>query len=263
MSELDDQIAGIGQLGNVVHAMTGIASARARTANGQLSAVDSYAATLRAAWQQVQIPQHKSPPNRATVILFCAEQGFVGDFSQKVMNVLQGPNTVDLFLIGTRGIGIAKAQGMTPTWSTALPARSANLPKFADDVLARIFENGPLSDLEVIYPSWDKGHIQVQRRILSPLKGGQSSQRRDAVTNLPAARLALSLGFDLIQAELTRAALHAFAAENQARMTAMAQASRQIDDELARLQALARSARQEAITAEIIEIASGARVSRR
>jgi F0F1-type ATP synthase gamma subunit len=96
MSELDDQIAGIGQLGNVVHAMTGIASARARTANGQLSAVDSYAATLRAAWQQVQIPQHKSPPNRATVILFCAEQGFVGDFSQKVLNVLQGPNTVDL-----------------------------------------------------------------------------------------------------------------------------------------------------------------------
>jgi F-type H+-transporting ATPase subunit gamma len=57
---------------------------------------------------------------------------------------------------------------------------------------------------------------------------------------------------------MTRAALYAFVAENEARMAAMAAASRQIEMELGDLEALTRRERQEAITAEIIEIASGA-----
>ncbi|MEQ8251905.1 F0F1 ATP synthase subunit gamma [Oceanibaculum nanhaiense] len=61
----------------------------------------------------------------------------------------------------------------------------------------------------------------------------------------------------------TRAALHAFVAENEARMAAMSAASRQIEEELGVLEALARRMRQEAITAEIIEIAAGAMAGRR
>jgi F-type H+-transporting ATPase subunit gamma len=45
-------------------------------------------------------------------------------------------------------------------------------------------------------------------------------------------------------------------------MAAMAAASRQIDEELGVLEALARRMRQEAITSEIIEIASGAMAGR-
>lgn len=82
------------------------------------------------------------------------------------------------------------------------------------------------------------------------------------LTNLPAADLAAALALDQLHAGLTRAALHAFVAENEARMAAMSAASRQIEDELGVLEALARRERQEAITAEIIEIASGAMAGR-
>jgi F-type H+-transporting ATPase subunit gamma len=51
--------------------------------------------------------------------------------------------------------------------------------------------------------------------------------------------------------------LHAFAAENQARMEAMAAARKQVERQLSRLRARQRLVRQEEITAEVIELASG------
>jgi F-type H+-transporting ATPase subunit gamma len=61
---------------------------------------------------------------------------------------------------------------------------------------------------------------------------------------------------------ICNAALHAFAAENEARTAAMAAARRQIENELAEFRATERRVRQEAITAEIIELATGERASR-
>ena len=60
-----------------------------------------------------------------------------------------------------------------------------------------------------------------------------------------------------MHAQLCNAALHAFAAENEARMDAMAAARTQIERQLATLQATQRHVRQEEITAEIIELAAG------
>ena len=53
------------------------------------------------------------------------------------------------------------------------------------------------------------------------------------------------------------AALHAFAAENEARMEAMASARNEIERTLSALQSTRRLVRQEEITDEIIELAAG------
>ncbi len=58
------------------------------------------------------------------------------------------------------------------------------------------------------------------------------------------------------------AALHVFAAENEARMQAMAAAHEQAARQLADLRALQRRVRQEEITALIIEISTGEAASR-
>ena len=60
-----------------------------------------------------------------------------------------------------------------------------------------------------------------------------------------------------MHAQLCNAALHAFAAENEARMEAMAAARSQIERQISALQAIQRLVRQEEITAEIIEFAAG------
>jgi F-type H+-transporting ATPase subunit gamma len=54
-----------------------------------------------------------------------------------------------------------------------------------------------------------------------------------------------------------KAALHSFAAENEARMEAMSAAGSQIKRELSEFEATLRQVRQEAITAEIIELGTG------
>jgi F-type H+-transporting ATPase subunit gamma len=69
--------------------------------------------------------------------------------------------------------------------------------------------------------------------------------------------LVRSLASDYMHAQLCRAGLHAFAAENQARMEAMAAARKQVERQLSRLQARQRLVRQEEITAEVIELAAG------
>jgi F-type H+-transporting ATPase subunit gamma len=80
--------------------------------------------------------------------------------------------------------------------------------------------------------------------------------------NLPPETLLSGLAADYPHAELCKAALHAFAAENEARMETMASADSEIEKQLSALQATQRLVRQEEITAEIIELASGETASR-
>ena len=80
--------------------------------------------------------------------------------------------------------------------------------------------------------------------------------------NLPSETLLIELTADYLHAQLCKTALHAFAAENEARMEAMASARSQIERQLSALQATRRTVRQEEITAEIIELAAGETASR-
>jgi F-type H+-transporting ATPase subunit gamma len=257
-ADLGTRIDGIRQLGSVVRAMTGIAGARARTARAQIAAVDGYAMALAKALHLVGQQPLGTTQTRPALVVFCAEQGFVGGFSDRVLDVVIAQGTgADLFLIGSRGVAIAASRGVVPVWSAAMPARSASLPKFADQVMGALFAEGELRAVTVVHTLWQRGRPQVAQTALFPLTLEPTANAAPPLTNLPSPELAGFLGLDVLHAELTRAALLAFVAENEARMTAMAAATRQIEVELATLEAFARRARQEAITAEIIEIAAG------
>lgn len=266
-ADLGSRIEGIRQLGSVVRAMTGIAGARARTARTQIAAVDGYADTLGDALGQAMagLPHQETETTaRPALVVFCAEQGFVGGFSERVLDGAGGNlDDAELFLIGSRGAAIAAGRGITPVWTAAMPSRSASLPKFADQILGAVFAQGGLRAVSVVHTIWSRGQAQVERRALFPLAPAAAVPAlASPLTNLPAPDLAASLGLDRLHALMTRVALLAFVAENEARMAAMSAASRQIEDELGLLEALARRLRQEAITAEIIEIAAGAMAGR-
>ena len=65
-----------------------------------------------------------------------------------------------------------------------------------------------------------------------------------------------------VHAALCTAALHAFAAGNEARLQSMTAAHSQIDRQLVTLQSIQRIGRQDEITEEIIELAAGETASR-
>jgi F-type H+-transporting ATPase subunit gamma len=276
LSDINARIDGIRQLGSVVNAMRGIAGARAQQARSQLVAVDSYAATIALAIGRTltlvpaipAVAANRSP--RQGLVLFCAEQGFAGAFSERVLDAAGAQiSDSELFLVGTRGSAVAAERGVVAGWNSPMPAHALGAPKLADRISEALYARiatGEIDRLDTIFSQWQPGRgIHIERRRLFPLDMSRFSQPRDAnapLMNLSSATLLIELTAEYVHAQLCNTALHAFAAENEARMEAMASARSQIERQLSALQATQRILRQEEITAEIIELAAGVTASR-
>ncbi|MGB7974670.1 MAG: F0F1 ATP synthase subunit gamma [Roseiarcus sp.] len=271
LADITARIEGIRQLGAVVNAMRGIAAARAQQARNQLTAVDGYALIIAAAIGSAVsvLPSDRQGgadrSMRRGLVLFCAEQGFAGPFSERILDAAGADlASSDLFLVGTRGAAAAAERNVVPRWQSAMPSHSPGIPKLADGIAEALYAriaSGEIGALDTIFSRRQPGgRIRVERHRLLPLD--VTSFSRPASSDAPLLHLAPEtllgeLAADYVYAELCRAALHAFAAENEARMEAMASARRQIERQLSSLQATKCIVRQQDITEEIIELAAG------
>ena len=276
LADVTARIGGIRQLGAVVNAMRGIAAARTQQARAQLDAVDRYAATIGGAIAQVLalLPPARFPRSAGTtklgLVLFCAEQGFAGAFSQRVLDAAAAQLAeCRLFVAGTRGVAVLAERQLTATWQGSMPSHSPGIPKFAGEIANAVhvsFGKGEIDRLEAVFCQWDPAQaIRVIRQSLLPLDPASFPAPANATApllNLTPTALLDALTPDYLHAQLCRAALHSFAAENEARMEAMAAAHNQTERQLASLQATQRHVRQEEITAEILELAAGEAASR-
>jgi F-type H+-transporting ATPase subunit gamma len=270
LADISARIESISQLGAVVNAMKGIAAARARTARAEIEAVDSYAATIAAVMASALGPAAQSKGNlrrgtaKTGLLVFCAEQGFAGAFSERVLDSLDTvPDPESLFLIGSRGLSIAAVRGIVPAWSAAMPSHTPGIPKLADGITRAIFDAvgaGRIESLDVIFTGLEAGRLTVMRQTLFPidLSDLPLSAFENPLMQLPVEELIDSFAADYFHALVCKTALHAFAAENDARLEAMSAAGNQIARELEVFRATLRRVRQEAITAEIIELGTGA-----
>jgi F-type H+-transporting ATPase subunit gamma len=276
VAQIGARIEGMRQLGAVVNAMRGIAAARAQQAHNQLTAVETYAATIAGAIGRalglapVSTASPPRRPGRLALVVFCAEQGFAGAFSERVLDGV-GPDLskATLFLVGARGVAIAAERGLAVTWSAPLPSHSPGIPKLADAVAQALYARiaaGEIDRLEVVFTQRPPGQgLSLQRVALFPFDAARFPPPKGAdapLVNLAPQILIPALTADYLHAELCSAALHAFAAENETRMETMAAARDQVGRELATLQARQRLVRQEEITAEVIELAAGEEATR-
>lgn len=264
LADVSARIENIRQLGTVVNAMRGIAGARAQAARAQLEAVESYTATIATAIGTLLAVAVPAPARaqKPAQLLFCAEQGFAGAFSEHVLD--HATPDAALFLLGTRGLMLAAERGLAPVWSHALPAASAGVPRLARQVAAELYARiaaEGIDQIDAVYQHWcpGKGGETVRHRLLplDPADFPATVLRNPPLLNLPPGALLASLTADYLHAMLCQAALHSFVAENEARMTTMAAAHRHIDQQLQSLELTRRIVRQDEITAEIIELAAG------
>jgi F-type H+-transporting ATPase subunit gamma len=266
LAEITARIDSVTELQSVVNAMKGIAAARAHEARSQIEAVESYAQIIALAMASLLPPDRPSQLTTKTgLLVFLAEQGFAGAFSERLLDSLPGNPT--LFLIGSRGLSIAQSRDLTPLWSAALPAHPAAMPKLAQSITTAVYKAlaaGQIDGLDVIFTHWSAGRPEIQRQPLFPIDLNQlpPSPPEPPLTQLDTATLLQSLGADYLHAQLCKAALHAFSAENEARLAAMTAAGSQIKTELLTIQASQRRVRQDAITAEIIELGTGVEAAR-
>ena len=192
LADISARIDGIRQLGAVVNAMRGIAAARARQARSQLIAVDSYAATIAVAIGRalalVPSPRPGAAPKstRPALVLFCAEQGFAGAFSERVLDAVGADlATSELFLIGTRGGAVAAERGVAAGWKNAMPSHSLGVPKLADRIAEALYTRiatGEIDRLDAVFSEWQPGHghpggapppVSLRHVAVSPSDGRQ------------------------------------------------------------------------------------------
>lgn len=276
LADISARIDGVRKLGSVVNAMRGIAAARSLQAQAELAAVDSYAETIRRAIGRIlpMVPARGaaggSRPLRRAAVVFLAEEGFAGNFSENMLDALGGlPRPADLLLVGTRGGALARERGLAARRQAAMPSRTQAIPRLADDLAAAVYQgvaDGSIEALEVLHATVRRGgSIEPIRLPLLPFDPAAMpglAGRTEPMLQLAPSALLAGLAAEYLHAQLCQAALHAFAAENQARMQAMANTRGQIERMVDALQARQRIVRQEEITAEIIELAAGEAANR-
>ncbi|HTW33905.1 MAG TPA: FoF1 ATP synthase subunit gamma [Rhizomicrobium sp.] len=277
LADISARIDNVAQLDAVVTAMRGIAAARAQQSRALLAGIEAYAQTVSRAIGQTLAFLDEAPAQSAggqkqsrAVILFCAEQGFAGGFSDRVLDTaaahIAGAHGI---VVGTRGAAIAAERGLDVAQTVAMASQIGGVSDVANriaDMLYASIAEGAVTHADVFYPWVDADHsLRVERLALFPLDLQKFPRPQVAIAPLVTLQpqsLIESLAAEYIYARLCEAAMHAFAAENQARMEAMSSAGRNIDRTLLELKQRENQVRQEEVTAEIVELAAGSETMR-
>jgi len=274
LADILSQIQNVRQLQAVITAMRGIAASRSQQSRRLLQGIEAYARVIaRAIGQALSLlapEQQTLPPLRSMrrgLILFCAEQGFAGAFSERVLDAAGDVGGAIVLLVGTRGMVVAGERGIEPRWSSAMATHAGTIPTFVNrlaDSLYAIITKYALARIEMLYCRAAPGSsIEVIRRSLLPIDVQafpHSVRAQPPLTTLAPAILLERLAAEYVYAELCEAAMQSFAAENEARMIAMTSARTNIETRLAALRQQERQLRQDEITTEIVELTGGAEV---
>ena len=273
LADIVTQIQNVRQLQAVVTAMRGIAASRAQKGRALLAGIEAYTDVVsRSIGQALSLMPSEIttalPPRRSRLglILFCAEQGFAGSFSERVLDAAAGDlgDALNL-LIGTRGAAVANERGIKPTWSVPMATHVDAIPSFANrlaDALYGFIATGAVAKVDVLFSRSVSGSgIKIDRHSLLPIDFGRFAlpvEKKAPLTTLAPQLLLERLAAEYVYAQLCEAAMYAFEAENDARMLAMASAKTNIETKLAGLSQREHQLRQEEITTEIVELAASA-----
>jgi F-type H+-transporting ATPase subunit gamma len=263
------RIRGVQQLDAVIGAMRGIAAAHAQQSRALLPGVRAYAEVVAHAIAQAlrlaDDDARRGVGSAGTArIVFCAEQGFVGGFAEHVLQAAAGGGPGDVFLVGSRGLLLAASHGIAPVWQSAMATQvggiSALCIRIAEALYAYLTTRR-IGAVDVVFPAWTLGAgVEVMCRSLLPLDArrfGVAPSGMPPLTTLPPEVLLASLAEEYVFASLCEAAMQAFVAENEARAAAMVRARSKVQDMLGALTLEEHRVRQEAITAELVELAAG------
>ena len=273
--DVETRIRAVAQIDAVIGAMRGIAAARMRDAQRRLDGVRDCAATVGAAIGAALAlagngngggaapPPRGAPAAVRIVVALGTQQGFVGPFNERVI-ARAAAGTVGggtLLVVGERGAAAAEAQGVEVAWRAPMIAHADAAGALAAAVADALFTR--LGDARAVRLSvvhalpGTSASPPIVERVLLPFEFGRFAAAPRAaapLVTLAPRQLLIRLADEYLYMELCEALLLSFAAENDARMRAMAAAHQHVRDRLGELTGRFRRLRQEEITAEINEL---------
>jgi F-type H+-transporting ATPase subunit gamma len=275
LAEIEARIDTVRQLAAVIGAMRGVAAARSREARDRLPGIHSFAEVIGTAIGQTLafLPEAERTADALhttgaeAVVVLCAEQGFAGAFSERVLDLtnkrLNGKSHAsELLLVGDRGLLVAAERGLMVDWSVPMVSHVDQVAVLAGrivDALYQRLEAGRIARVTVVHAAPGSSlTTEVLSKTVIPFEFDRFPLAPKAVApliTLPPSVLLARLAEEYVFAELCEAVMLSFAAENEARMRVMMSARTNVDKRLEALTARARQVRQEEITNEIIELA--------
>jgi F-type H+-transporting ATPase subunit gamma len=276
-AEITAQITSLKELTDIIGAIRAMAAAQMRQSLRTLDAVRDYTEIIRQALAEAEalIPDDGEDgvgrPARSDpgLVVFYAEHGFCGAFNEPLIRAAseaaRRESNLHLIFVGTRGAQRAAEHGLEADMTLAMASHSGGVAAVVRRLAAelyRMFIAQTISSLDVLYTreaSGQQGKLQSLR--LLPLETTPPADTRGAIpplVNMNARELRDVLASEYMFAILEAAAVESFASENASRFRTMEAAHENVARKSSELQRLAHRMRQETVTAEILEIISGA-----
>ncbi|WP_102225643.1 F0F1 ATP synthase subunit gamma [Acidimangrovimonas sediminis] len=266
------RIASLTELRGLFQALRVLAASRLQEALAALPGIRAYSDIVTEALADGRA---LDPPGLASgedgaaaLIVICAEHGFVGGLNAALLDEASTSRRPDeaLIVTGKRGGALAAERGMAPALVLPAATHVSGVTDVTHDLAAALAGR---SSVRAVFGRHERGggYAVAARRVLPPDPSADTApgrpqppgpHRAPPLVQLPPADLLAALEREYLFAALSQALMESFASENAARLRVMEAADRSIADKLDRLARVENEIRQEAITSELLDVATGA-----
>lgn len=278
LAEIERRLASLAELSRIVGAMRSISSMRVQEAVKTLAGVRAYGSALEdavrtaLAMADAQRARRDGAPRdegRRALVVLTSEHGFVGAFNERLLDAAAaqleraGTRRPMLMLLGSRGAALARERGLPLVWTHAMATRRAGVPDVVRALQERLIPpiaRGEVTRATVLFGRYQGSGIgAAEHRALFPLELPTATRSLlEPLHNLAPADLLERLTAEYLLASLTEAAVESLASENGARFAAMEAARDNVERKRGELKLAASQARQEEVTSELLDLATGA-----
>lgn len=265
LARIEAQLESLHELSNLVGALRSMAASRAREAQEASAGTRAYcnivARAIAAIAPQGSERREDAAADRSTLLLVASENGFVGGFNARLAEHAAASRKPGerLIVVGRRGRMATDEIGLPVDAVFSMASRTDGVTQAARRIAGQLSGIG-YARIVCARPGTG-GTCTIETRSILPLgklKGVGTPLANPPVTHLAAAQLLQELASEYLFAAIADALMENLASENGARLLAMDAAWRNIDDRLQRLRRDERAARQEATTADLLEVVTGA-----
>lgn len=280
LQTVEKRLENAGTLQDVVHAMRSQAAVYYRSAEAALEPIRAWERRVRQCLGATarNLP-HRPTPGRgsgpAGLVVLSSDQGLCGAFNDRILEYVLSGGTGEawrdavVMTVGHRGADLMRVRGLEPERvdpaPTSLEGIHRAIQTLAVEIL-RIFEERGLARLKLCFNVHQgPGRFQPDTRTVLPLDLDrlladveEPFPGKTMAVQVPRLELIRSLTREHFFILLYGSMVESYASENGARLSAMEAAMSNIEEKVVELTGLRNRLRQESITQEVLEIASGA-----
>ncbi|WP_212525913.1 F0F1 ATP synthase subunit gamma [Actibacterium sp. MT2.3-13A] len=269
LAKVQARLTSLTELHDLVGALRSMTANQAKEAQQAFDGTESYARAIehaiagaaQLAGQGGRAAFGTPGTGRPVLIAICAEHGFVGGFDVEILTraqAIRAPGEA-LVVVGSRGMGRAQEMRIRFQRSHRMTTRVAGVPALAHSI-CKDLETASSARIVLALPRAGARFAVTERTIL-PLSARLlevETPPEPPLHHLAPAALLRRLASEYLFAEVARALMESLASESNARVRTMDAAAHNIDDRLEKLQRELRRIRQEEITADLLDVVTGA-----